>query len=170
MELMTPMTSVSHAGSMLPTGDYLDKLNVSTHTLKGIEQNDENGNRKLFPTLSDAHKAFTDRVFSTRNGPPHGYSENGEHEEETFTKSSTDLTSSGVPESLANSLYKDCPPGGDDSDSDQDDCTPGGDSDILERTCRHCGKVCPKPSDIKRHMMVHTGERPFTCEVSASRE
>ncbi|XP_074652108.1 uncharacterized protein LOC141906705 [Tubulanus polymorphus] len=35
------------------------------------------------------------------------------------------------------------------------------------RTCRYCGKVCLKPSDLKRHLLVHTGERPFKCQICA---
>ena len=37
---------------------------------------------------------------------------------------------------------------------------------LSRRSCRQCGKVFPKPSDLKRHMMVHSGEKPFKCEVS----
>lgn len=36
---------------------------------------------------------------------------------------------------------------------------------LSRRSCRQCGKVFPKPSDLKRHMMVHSGEKPFKCEV-----
>jgi KRAB domain-containing zinc finger protein len=31
--------------------------------------------------------------------------------------------------------------------------------------CAVCAKMFPKPSDLKRHMMCHTGEKPFRCEV-----
>lgn len=44
----------------------------------------------------------------------------------------------------------------------------GADVDSLsDRTCYVCGKLCLKPSDLKRHMMCHTGERPFKCDVSS---
>ncbi|XP_064643936.1 uncharacterized protein LOC135497880 isoform X2 [Lineus longissimus] len=36
---------------------------------------------------------------------------------------------------------------------------------LSKRTCLHCGKVCPKPSDLKRHLLVHTGERPYKCRA-----
>ena len=36
----------------------------------------------------------------------------------------------------------------------------------FSRACPVCTKVFPKPSDLKRHMMCHTGEKPFRCEVS----
>ena len=39
-------------------------------------------------------------------------------------------------------------------------------SQDLARACQVCAKVFPKPSDLKRHMMCHTGEKPFKCEVS----
>ena len=35
-----------------------------------------------------------------------------------------------------------------------------------DRVCQFCGKACNKPSDLKRHLMSHTGERPFACNVS----
>ena len=34
----------------------------------------------------------------------------------------------------------------------------------LARACQVCAKIFPKPSDLKRHMMCHTGEKPFKCE------
>ncbi|KAK7471407.1 hypothetical protein BaRGS_00035959 [Batillaria attramentaria] len=41
--------------------------------------------------------------------------------------------------------------------------------DVSKRSCPYCFKVCLKPSDMKRHLMVHTGERPFLCQVCQKR-
>ena len=41
-------------------------------------------------------------------------------------------------------------------------------SQLLE--CPHCGKLCRKPCDLKRHLMMHTGEKPFKCNVSSTYE
>lgn len=37
---------------------------------------------------------------------------------------------------------------------------------ILSHTCQVCAKLFPKASDLKRHMMCHTGEKPFRCQVN----
>ncbi|CAH1773102.1 unnamed protein product [Owenia fusiformis] len=36
---------------------------------------------------------------------------------------------------------------------------------LTSRHCQFCGKHGSKPSDMKRHLMVHTNERPFKCQV-----
>lgn len=33
------------------------------------------------------------------------------------------------------------------------------------RVCRLCGRQCTSPAELKRHMMLHTGEKPFVCDV-----
>lgn len=40
---------------------------------------------------------------------------------------------------------------------------------VSNRTCQFCGKVCPKPSDLQRHLMKHTGEQPFQCDLCQRR-
>ena len=35
----------------------------------------------------------------------------------------------------------------------------------LTVTCNHCGKSFPSQSKLERHMVVHTREKPFACDV-----
>lgn len=33
------------------------------------------------------------------------------------------------------------------------------------RACNECGKVFKRTCDLKRHMSVHTGEKPYLCDI-----
>ena len=45
------------------------------------------------------------------------------------------------------------------------DLAASGVSPATDRTCPHCGEFFRYPFDMKQHMRVHTGERPFGCDV-----
>ena len=36
---------------------------------------------------------------------------------------------------------------------------------VKRHECHFCGKRFPTPSKLQRHALVHTGEKPFSCDV-----
>ena len=41
--------------------------------------------------------------------------------------------------------------------------------DIADLTCGYCGHVFKQTEDFKRHVRIHTGERPFACQFCPHR-
>ena len=35
---------------------------------------------------------------------------------------------------------------------------------MTDRTCFECGKRFPNPSKLERHMVVHSGLKPYVCQ------
>ena len=40
---------------------------------------------------------------------------------------------------------------------------------LLKKTCPLCGKLFLTPTDLGRHMTVHTGAKPFSCDICEKR-
>ena len=51
------------------------------------------------------------------------------------------------------------------SDSCMEDAANNNIEEASDRACPYCGMNCAKPSDMKRHLLVHMETKPFVCKV-----
>ena len=124
------------------------KRTMATAT-NGFEMPDENGNKKL---LLDANTANTATDLSENNN--NNGLKNYDLEQKVKVNGSHDPENSGLEKQVSVESNSRMILGRDIEEY------------LRLRECPFCGKVCPQRSDMKRHLMVHTGEKPFTCEVS----